>query len=233
MKKYFLLLFIVSSALATPTFKAVNHGSFVIESEEKKILVDPVGSYLKYKIFGRPELILITHTHPDHLDEALLKQLKGPKTHIMGPKSVIEKLGYGEIINNGETKKYLKFEIEAIPAYNLTAERKNFHIKGDFNGYVVTAENSRIYISGDTEDIPEMRSLKNIDFAFVCMNLPYTMDIEHAANAVLDFKPAEVFPYHYRNKTPEGVSYSDLTKFKELVETKNPKIKVTLLKWYE
>ena len=112
--------------------------------------------------------------------------------------------------------------------YNLTEERKNFHTKGRGNGYVVTLGGKRVYVSGDTEDIPEMRALKDIDAAFVCMNLPYTMDVDHAADAVLAFKPKIVYPYHYRGK--EGMS--DVEKFKTLV-SKEKAVEVRLLKWYK
>jgi L-ascorbate metabolism protein UlaG (beta-lactamase superfamily) len=104
-----------------------------------------------------------------------------------------------------------------------------FHEKGRGNGYVLTLGMERIYISGDTEDIPEMRTLKNIDVAFVCMNLPYTMTVESAASAVLDFKPKKVYPYHYRGSDGK----SDVDKFKTLVTEKNPDIKVLLLDWYK
>jgi L-ascorbate metabolism protein UlaG (beta-lactamase superfamily) len=111
--------------------------------------------------------------------------------------------------------------------YNLSPERQGFHAKGRGNGYLLTLGGARIYISGDTEDIPEMRALKNIDAAFVCMNLPYTMDVEAAADAVLEFKPKVVFPYHYRGKG----GMSDLEEFRSLV-AKDPKIEVRLLEWY-
>ena len=116
--------------------------------------------------------------------------------------------------------------IEAIPMYNLTPERQKFHTKGRGNGYVVTLGGTRVYISGDTEDIPEMRALKKIDVAFVCMNLPYTMTAEQAADAVLEFKPKIVFPYHYRGKTSQ-----DPEKFKKLV-AKDKNIEVRIRKWY-
>ncbi len=111
--------------------------------------------------------------------------------------------------------------------YNLTAERLKYHKKGRGNGYVITLNMKRIYISGDTEDIVEMRSLKNIDYAFVCMNLPYTMTVDKAASAVLEIKPAVVIPYHYRGKG----GFSDIERFKTLV-SKNKDIEVKLLNWY-
>jgi len=119
--------------------------------------------------------------------------------------------------------------IEAIPMYNLRDEALNFHPKGRGNGYVISLAGERIYISGDTEDIPEMRELTNIDKAFICMNLPYTMTVESAASAVLDFKPKIAIPYHYRGK--DGLS--DIENFKQIIESKNSDIKVEFLKWYE
>ena len=115
-----------------------------------------------------------------------------------------------------------------IPAYNLRDEAKDFHSTGRGNGYVITMGDERIYISGDTEDIPEMRALTNIDMAFVCMNLPWTMSVESAASAVLDFKPKVVIPDHYRSTN----GLSDVGKFKALVIENNPNIDVRLLNWY-
>lgn len=118
--------------------------------------------------------------------------------------------------------------IEAIPMYNLREEALKFHEKGRGNGYILTLGGERVYISGDTEDIPEMRNLENIDIAFVCMNLPYTMTVESAASAVLDFKPKKVYPYHYRGT--EGLS--DVGKFKTLVNEGDSSIDVIQLDWY-
>jgi len=112
--------------------------------------------------------------------------------------------------------------------YNLREEALKFHEKGRGNGYILTLEDQRIYISGDTEDIPEMRTLKNIDKALVCMNLPYTMSVESAASAVLDFKPITVYPYHYRGTN----GLSDVAKFKTIVNKNDANIKVKLLEWY-
>ena len=122
----------------------------------------------------------------------------------------------------------LDYFIQAVPMYNLPEEENAKHPKGRGNGYVLNIENKRIYISGDTEDIIEMRMLRNIDVAFVCMNLPYTMDLNQAASAVLDFKPKTVYPYHYRG--PEGLS--DVEAFKNLVQAKDKNIQVRLYNWY-
>jgi L-ascorbate metabolism protein UlaG (beta-lactamase superfamily) len=112
--------------------------------------------------------------------------------------------------------------------YNLREEAKQFHEKGRGNGYVLNMGEKRVYFSGDTEDIPEMRNLENIDIAFVCMNLPYTMPVEAAADGVLAFAPDQVYPYHYRGKP----DVSDVSKFKELVNEGNEDIEVVQLDWY-
>lgn len=122
----------------------------------------------------------------------------------------------------------LGFKIEAIPMYNIPESDKSYHPKGRGNGYVIEKSDTRVYISGDTAGIPEMRNLENIDMAYIAMNLPYTMSVEEAADAVLAFKPKVVYPYHYR--TPEG--FSDVAKFKEIVNGKNPEIQVIQLEWY-
>ena len=127
------------------------------------------------------------------------------------------------ILKNGETKEIHGVKITAVPMYNLTTERLKFHDEGRGNGYVVEMGGKRIYLSGDTEDIPEMRSLKNIDIAFVCMNLPYTMTETQAASAVREFHPKMVYPYHYRG--------SDLEKFKTLVGT-DVGVEVRIRDWY-
>jgi len=127
-------------------------------------------------------------------------------------------------MNNGDRKSILGITIDAVPMYNTTAERKQYHVPGRGNGYLLTLADKRIYLSGDTEDIPEMRALKNIDVAFVCMNLPYTMSVEQAANAVREFRPKIVYPYHCRG--------SDLEKFKKLVGD-DVGVEVRLRDWYQ
>ncbi len=209
------------------TFSPIEHATFVIQTERATMYVDPVGSVASFNDFPAPDIILITDIHHDHCAPAVVASLKKETTIIVGSQAVIDQLGYGEVLANGETKIFQAVQIEAIPAYNLTPDRLSFHEKGRGNGYVVTANNKKIYISGDTEDIPEMRALKNIDYAFVCMNLPYTMTVERAASAVLAFKPKVVFPYHYRGKD----MISDVEHFKQLV-SKDKEIEVRLLHWY-
>lgn len=206
------------------TFTPIKHASFVLQAGATTIYVDPVGEAAAFSGFAPPDLILITHIHKDHLDPQLVATLKQEQTRIIGPPTVIEQLGYGTTLRNGEVSDMQDLTIEAIAAYNTTVERLNFHPKARDNGYVLSKSGVRLYISGDTEDIAEMRALRNIDIAFVCMNLPYTMTVEQAADAVNAFKPAQVIPYHYRGK--EGMS--DLEAFERLVTAST----VRKLTWY-
>jgi L-ascorbate metabolism protein UlaG (beta-lactamase superfamily) len=166
----------------------INHATFAMAWNTSTIYVDPVGGASAFSALPAPNLVLITDIHGDHLSADTLN---------------------ATVLANGETKSIKGVSIEVVPMYNTTPERLQYHTKGRGNGYVVTLGGKRIYISGDTEDIPEMRALENIDVAFVCFNLPYTMTEEQAASAVRDFSPKIVYPYHYRG--------SDIAKFKKLV----------------
>jgi len=220
------LLFFPASVFADEvfTFTPVKHATFVLQAGSTTVYVDPVGEASAFASFPPPDLILITHIHKDHLAPELIETLKQAKTQIIGPPTVTETLGYGTTIRNGETTEAVGLKIETIAAYNTTAERLNFHPKGRDNGYMLSKSGKRLYISGDSEDIPEMRALKDVDIAFVCMNLPYTMTVEQAASAVNAFKPKVVIPYHYRGKP----DMSDIDAFEHLVSDS----KVRKLKWY-
>ncbi|CDF78937.1 metal-dependent hydrolase [Formosa agariphila KMM 3901] len=211
----------------------ISHATYILQIDDKTIYVDPVGGVDAFKGQNEPDLILITDIHGDHLNLETVEGIVKQHTKIFAPQAVADKFTDNLrqqtiVISNGETKQYAHLKIEAIPMYNLRPEALKFHAKGRGNGYILNNYDERIYISGDTEDIPEMRSLKNIDIAFVCMNLPYTMPVESAASAVLDFKPKEVIPYHYRGTN----GLSDVNQFKTLIDAKNKSIKVTLLNWY-
>ncbi len=212
---------------------AITHASVVLQGKENTLYIDPTGAYDHYKEYPKPNFILITDIHGDHLAIETLDSLFTPTTKIIAPAAVAELLpaSYTHqliILNNNETKTIGNIIFEAIPMYNLREDALHFHEKGRGNGYVITMEDTRVYISGDTEDIPEMRTLKNIDIAFVCMNLPWTMTVSQAADAVLDFTPTYIYPYHYKGKD----GFSDIGQFKTLVAAKNPEIQVVQLDWY-
>ncbi len=249
MKKFFLFLFVSSLAtgalaqrpeadhFTTPagelTIQPVLHGTLMIQFDEKTIYVDPYGGEQAFKGLDKPDLILITDIHGDHLDEKTLDALNTEGTTIIAPQAVKDKMSEKykkstSVVNNGDKHGDLGILIEAIPMYNLPEAPDAKHVKGRGNGYILTLGDKRVYISGDTEDIPEMRELDAIDIAFVCMNLPYTMDINQAASAVLEFEPAIVYPYHYRGRP----DMSDTAAFKALVDKGSKGIEVRLRNWY-
>ncbi|KKK88916.1 hypothetical protein LCGC14_2738360, partial [marine sediment metagenome] len=181
----------------------VDHASVVLETPAGTIYADPVGDAAAYADFPPADLILITHEHGDHYNAETIAALMGDETRLVTNPAVHDMLpeelqARATRLANGEEAQVDQIEITAIPAYNTTEERKNFHPEGRDNGYVLTIDGIRVYISGDTEGTPEMRALDNIELAFVSMNLPFTMDAEHAAVAVAEFAPTYVYPYHYR-----------------------------------
>ena len=211
----------------------VMHATFVMNYNGKSFYVDPTGGPSAFGGMAPPDVIIITDIHGDHCDPKTIDSIRTANTIIVAPKAVIERMtGINPsklvVVNNGEKTDQAGAVIYAIPMYNLPEAADSRHTKGRGNGYVITFGGKNIYISGDTEDIPEMRKLMDIDVAFVCMNLPYTMDINQAASAVLEFKPKIVIPYHYRGQG----GFSDVNAFKKLVNDGNKDIEVRLLKWY-
>lgn len=183
----------------------VSHASVVMETSMGVIYADPVGDPAQYVGLPPADLVLITHHHGDHLNNETLAAVLPDKATLISNKGARDKMSAdlaarAQVIGNMQTTDFGDIGIEAIAAYNTTEGRLKFHPKGRDNGYVLNIGGVRIYLSADTEDVPEMRALKNIDVAFVCMNLPFTMDIKAAASAVAAFRPSVVIPYHYRGK---------------------------------
>ncbi|AKQ47603.1 beta-lactamase [Rufibacter radiotolerans] len=211
----------------------VMHASLVLQWNAKTIWVDPSGGANLYTGLNSPHIILLTDIHGDHMDLKTLEALPIHNAKIIAPQAVIDKLparmkAQAMALNNGDKMEVMDIHIKALPMYNLPETADSRHPKGRGNGYVLSIGTKKVYISGDTEDIPEMRDLDDIDVAFVCMNLPFTMDVDQAADAVLNFKPKVVYPYHYRGQ--KGLS--DVNAFKAKVEAKNRKIEVRLRNWY-
>ena len=203
----------------------VTHGSLMLEFKDKVIHVDPWGRG-DYSGLPKADLILITDIHGDHLDPAQVQKLKKNGTRIVAPQAVARTVTEALVLRNGQKKVVSGLEIEAVPMYNHKrgpSPGKLYHDKGRGNGYVLTLGGKRVYISGDTACIPEMKVLTGIDIAFVAMNLPYTMPPEEAAECVAAFKPKIVYPYHYRG--------SDLSVFTRALEA-DPDIEVRLRDWY-
>jgi L-ascorbate metabolism protein UlaG (beta-lactamase superfamily) len=201
----------------------IQHASLMLEAGDQVVYIDPAQG--NYEGLPQADLILITDIHGDHMSPKTIEKIQKPKTTIFAPEAVSKTVTSATVIRNGETKQFGKWTVDAVPMYNLKrgpAAGKLYHDKGRGNGYVLTYGGKRFYFSGDTEGVPEMKALKNIDAAFVCMNLPYTMPPEEAAEAVMAFHPKVVYPYHYGK--------SDTGAFKKALEGTG--IEVRLLDWY-
>lgn len=216
------------------TIYPIHHASTRLTWNDVDILVDPApppGSdgegdvTAEYTAMPSPNLILVTHEHGDHYNAGIL-QAVSDGARIVAPQAVADQMPDDlkektTVLANGESTTVEGIEIEAIPAYNITEDRLQYHPEGRDNGYVLTLGGTRVYFAGDTEDIPEMRALENIDAAFVPMNLPYTMTVDAAADAVNEFQPDVVYPYHYGE--------SDVEAFASMVSGPT---EVRRLEWY-
>ena len=197
-------VFRTSAGEVTITF--LGHGTLMVSFGGRVIHVDPYSKVADYSALPKADAVLITHEHQDHLDNEALKHIVTDETDIVLNRKSAAALGKGRIIGNGESKKVLGIKVEAVPAYNIVHKRDNgqpFHPKGEHNGYVLNFGDTRIYVAGDTENIPEMKELQDITIAFLPMNLPYTMTPEMAADAALSFRPKILYPYHYGQTDPE------------------------------
>lgn len=175
----------------------IGHGTLMLDYDGLVIHIDPVSRYANYSKLPKADIILVTHQHQDHLDKNAIALIKKETTVIIADKASQEILGEGQVMANGDTLTIKDIKIIAVPAYNTTKGRDKFHPKGRDNGYVLYFGGKKIYIAGDTEDIPEMKNLKNIDIAFLPMNQPYTMTAKQLVKAVKMIKPQIVYPYHY------------------------------------
>jgi len=184
----------------------IGHGTLMFEFDGKIIHIDPVGRYADYSQMPKADLVLITHHHGDHLDPEVLNMICGKETKVVLAEKCLEQFDRGIVMHNGDEKEVKGIKIKAIPAYNIKHMRsKNtpYHVKGEGNGYILELGDKRVYIAGDTENIPEMKSLNDIDIAFLPMNLPYTMTPEMVADAAKSFMPQILYPYHYGDTDPQ------------------------------
>lgn len=232
------LLFLLTSH-TTPTDKdmqnndvqvtPIHHATGVIRWGDTVVYVDPTGGAEAFVGQPAPHIVLVTDIHGDHLEPATISAVLGNAVLVV-PQAVKDVLpadlaARAVVMANGDTHTEQGVTITALPMYNLPdAANSMYHPKGRGNGYLLERDGTRVYIAGDTAGTPEMRALKDIDIALIPMNLPYTMSVEEAADAVLDFKPRRVYPYHYDT--------SDINHFKELVHTGDPSIEVVLAEWY-
>ena len=189
----------------------IKHGSLAVNYKDLWIQVDPVSGHGKptdYATeFPKADVVLVTHEHGDHLDPEAIKALTKEGTQVILNAKSQQKLGSGLALYNGESLKLpYNIRLDAVPAYNTTPEHIMFHPKGNGNGYVLTIDGLRIYIAGDTEDIPEMAGLKDIDIAFLPVNQPYTMTVEQCVNAAKAIRPKVLFPYHFSQTDLSGLA---------------------------
>ena len=191
------------TAVGDLTVTPIHHASLLLRVAGKAIYVDPAAEDASYEGLPKADYVFVTDIHGDHMDPVGLAKVTKDDTIIVAPPAVNEKMKAGVVLKNGDTHDFTTFKVEAVPMYNLTRgpdarAGKVFHDKGRGNGYVFTFGKTRLYVSGDTECTPEMKALKNIDVAFVCMNLPYTMPPAEAAACVNAFKPKVLFPFHHK-----------------------------------
>ena len=194
----------------TMKFHALVHASIRIEYDGKEIEIDPVtklgNKVIDYAAMPKADYLLVTHEHGDHFNKEAIKLLTGDKTRFITNGRCAEMYGSGQVMKNGDMLKIADdFTIEAVPAYNKTEGRTQFHPKGRDNGYILTIDGLRIYIAGDTEDIPEMSAIHDIDIAFMPCNQPYTMTPEQLVRAAKTVKPKVLFPYHYGQTDVSGI----------------------------
>jgi L-ascorbate metabolism protein UlaG (beta-lactamase superfamily) len=191
---------VIKTAAGDLKITFIGHGTLMFTFGGKVIHVDPVSKEADYLKLPKADFILITHEHYDHLDPAAVSKIRTDKTQIVLTDECAKKIKNGLVMHNGDEKTVAGLKIEAVPAYNLVHMRspgQPFHPKGVGNGYIITFGDKRVYVAGDTENTPEMKALKNIDIAFLPMNLPYTMTPEMVADAAKAFKPKILYPYHY------------------------------------
>lgn len=185
----------------TVKFHALMHACIRIQYDGKEIQIDPVSKLgnrsVNYAAMPKADYIFVTHEHADHYDAAALKTLSADKTQLVMNKRCADMYGSGKVMANGDKLQLADVSVEAVPAYNSTVGREQFHPKGRDNGYILTIDGLRIYIAGDTEDIPEMAQIKDIDIAFLPCNQPYTMTPDQLVRAAKVIKPKVLFPYHY------------------------------------
>jgi L-ascorbate metabolism protein UlaG (beta-lactamase superfamily) len=190
----------ISTSAGTMEMHFIGHGTLRFIINNYIIDIDPVKSYGSYAGLPKSDLILVTHDHSDHLDAGLIAELRKESTVMFANAKSAGSVNWAKVMKPGDKEVVNGFTIEAVYAYNIKTVRAGgipYHPKGEGNGYILTIGGKRIYVAGDTENTPEMKSLKNIDIAFLPMNLPYTMTPEMVADAALAIKPGILYPYHY------------------------------------
>ncbi len=186
----------------------IGHGSLMFSVNNFIIHIDPVSSSGSYENMPKADLILVTHDHYDHLDPDLIDKLRKNETIMFSTEKVASQIKWARVMKTGDKNTAGAITIEAVSAYNIVnmrAQGQPFHPKGSGIGFILTIGDKRIYVAGDTENTPEMKALRNIDVAFLPMNLPYTMTPEMVADAAKAFKPGILYPYHYGDTNTDKI----------------------------
>jgi L-ascorbate metabolism protein UlaG (beta-lactamase superfamily) len=197
---------IIKTAQGDLVIMCIGHGTLMMSFGGKIIHIDPVAQLADYSHLPKADLIIVTHEHSDHLDLQAIAKIRTGKTALVITENVARQIKDGIVMKNGEEKIIAGFRIEAVPAYNLVHMRSPgvpYHAQGVGNGYIITLGGKRVYIAGDTENTPEMKNLRNIDVAFLPMNLPYTMTPEMVADAAKAILPKILYPYHFGKTDPQ------------------------------
>ena len=196
---------VISTSAGDLSITFLGHGSLLILFKGMNIFIDPFGNVADYTLLPKADLVLATHEHYDHFDLPALSAIRTDKTILVQTELCAQQATGGIVMRNGDEQIVAGILIQAVPAYNLVHKRPSgdpFHPKGCGNGYILSYGGTRLYVAGDTENIPEMKALKEIDIAFLPMNLPYTMTPEMVAEAAMAFRPHILYPYHYGDTDP-------------------------------
>lgn len=217
---------IIKTSEGNLTITFVGHGTLIFEFGKKVIHIDPYSKLTDYTSLPKADVIFITHEHRDHLDLSALEKIRTDKTGFILNQAAADKLGSGKVMKNGDRMEIAGLTVEAVPAYNLVHMRSEgvpFHPEGNGNGYIITFGDKKVYVAGDTENVPEMKALKDIDIAFLPMNLPYTMTPEMVADAAKAFRPTILYPYHFGE--------TDTSKIVELLkDTRDIEVRIRSMK---
>ena len=204
----------------------LGHATLMMTCDGKVIHIDPVAEFADYEKLPKADMILVTHEHSDHMDLKAIGFIRTDKTALVISENVAKQVQGGIVLKNGDAKTVQGFKIEAVPAYNMVHMRgpgMPFHSKGIGNGYIINFGDTRLYVAGDTENIPEMKKLQSIDIAFLPMNLPYTMTPDMVADAAKVFRPKILYPYHFGNT--DTAKITDLLKGEKDIEVRIRRMK--------
>ena len=191
---------VIQTSAGDLTITSVGHGTLMFAFGGMVIHVDPVSREADYGKMPAGDIIVVTHEHGDHLDPQAIAKVRKEDTAVILTERCAGSVAGGIVMRNGDVREVKGLKFEAVPAYNIVHMRgagMPYHPRGHGNGYVITFGDKRVYVAGDTENTPELKALRDIDVAFLPMNLPYTMTPQMVADAARAIRPAILYPYHY------------------------------------